>query len=91
MGVFWFSCCSSLTSITLPDSITTIGDYAFWSCTSLTSITLPDSVTTIGVGAFAKCPTTLTLTIPRDSWLVQWCEDNNLRYTYPTFLDWPHE
>ena len=30
----------------------------------------------------------VTLTIPRDSWLVQWCKDNNLRYTYPDSLDW---
>jgi hypothetical protein len=44
-------CDNQLTSITLPDSVTHIGDRAF-SFNQLTSITLPDSVTYIGEGAF---------------------------------------
>ena len=44
----------SLASITIPDSVTSIGDYAFDGCTSLTSITIPDSVTSIGEGAFTN-------------------------------------
>ena len=39
-------------SITLPESVTSIGDYAFYDCTGLTSITLPESVTSIGSNAF---------------------------------------
>ena len=39
----------------MPDSITTIGDYAFQFCTSLTSITIPDNVTSIGSCAFYWC------------------------------------
>ena len=38
----------SLTSVTIPNSVTSIGDYAFWYCTSLTSVTIPNSVTNIG-------------------------------------------
>ena len=38
---------------TIPDSVTSIGDYAFASCTGLTSVTIPNSVTSIGDGAFA--------------------------------------
>ena len=49
-----FSACSSLTSITIPDSVTTIGSYAFSGCSTLTSITIPDSVTTIGTDAFGN-------------------------------------
>ena len=55
-----FYSCRSLTSITLPDSLTSIGDYAFASCTSLTSINLPDSLTSIGGAAFYYC-TSLSL------------------------------
>ena len=39
----------------IPDSVTSIGDYAFSRCSSLTSIEIPDSVTSIGEGAFNKC------------------------------------
>ena len=40
--------CTGLTSITIPNSVTSIGGYAFYSCSSLTSVTIPDSVTSIG-------------------------------------------
>ena len=50
---------SSITSITIPNSVTSIGNSAFWNCTSLKSITIPDSVTSIGEYAFDYC-TSLT-------------------------------
>ena len=40
--------CTSLTSVTIPNSVTSIGDEAFHDCTSLTSVTIPNSVTSIG-------------------------------------------
>lgn len=47
---------SSMTSILLPNSMSTIGDYAFWACRSLESITVPhNSVTSIGEGIFGEC------------------------------------
>ncbi|MBQ5726531.1 MAG: leucine-rich repeat domain-containing protein, partial [Alistipes sp.] len=45
----------SLTSVTIPNSVTTIGSQAFEGCNSLTSITIPDSVTEIRGGAFYGC------------------------------------
>lgn len=59
-----FEDCISLTSITLPDGVTSIGESAFWDCISLTSITLPDSVTSIGDCAFWGCSSLTSITLP---------------------------
>ena len=59
-----FQYCSSLTSITIPDSVTTIEEWAFYECDSLTSITIPDSVTTIGDYTFYSCSSLTSVTIP---------------------------
>ena len=48
---------TSLTSVIIPDSVTSIGTSAFYGCTSLESITIPDSVTSIGASAFNGCMT----------------------------------
>ena len=58
-----FSNCTGLTSITIPDSVTSIGGYAFYGCTSLTSITIPDSVTSIDHDAFSGCTGLTNVTI----------------------------
>ena len=47
--------CDALTSITLPDSVQSIGSKAFASCYGLTSITIPKNVTNLGEGAFLTC------------------------------------
>ena len=49
---------------TIPNSVTSIGDYAFYECTSLASITIPNSVTSIGDGAFRACSSLTSITIP---------------------------
>ncbi len=59
-----FNNCSSLTSIMIPDSVTSIGNEAFHSCASLTSMTIPDSVTLIGNKAFYSCASLTSVTIP---------------------------
>ncbi|MBO5773374.1 MAG: leucine-rich repeat domain-containing protein, partial [Clostridia bacterium] len=50
-----FSGCSSLTSVVIPDSVTSIGSDAFSGCSSLTSVVIPDSVTSIGYNTFYGC------------------------------------
>lgn len=55
IGDYAFAECTSLTSITIPDSVTRIYFAAFYSCTSLTSVTIPKSVTSIGDYAFNGC------------------------------------
>lgn len=57
-NIFYF--CTSLTSITLPEGLTSIGAEAFYYCSSLTSITLPEGLTSIGSSAFYSC-TSLSL------------------------------
>ena len=64
IGDYAFSGCSSLTSLTLPSSVTSIGGHAFEKCSGLTSLTIPSGVTTIDYYAFADCRCLTSLTLP---------------------------
>lgn len=66
-----FSFCSSLTSVTIPNSVTSIGSLAFWYCDSLNSVTIPDSVTSIDKRAFLFCSSLTGI----------WVDENNTVYS----------
>ena len=59
-----FGDCNSLTSLTLPSSLQSIGGGAFEGCSSLTSLTFPSSLQSIGDGAFWGCSSLTSLTLP---------------------------
>ena len=53
-----------VTSLIIPDDVSTIGEYALWNCNSLISITIPESVTSIGQGAFQNCKNLTSIKLP---------------------------
>ena len=62
-----------MTELILPNSVTSIGDFAFLGCSGLTELTLPNSVTSIGNYAFSDCSGLEKITVNRgnkryDSW-----------------------
>ena len=59
-----FKSCTSVTSVTLPQTVKYIGDFAFYDCDKLTKVTLPDSVIEIGVGAFRSCELLNNVVLP---------------------------
>ena len=64
MGQDAFSKCDSLTSIVIPDSVTSIGGLAFSNCTNLSKVTLSKSLKCIGQQAFRNCDSLTSITIP---------------------------
>lgn len=64
IGSYAFHGCSSLTSITIPNSVKSIENDTFNNCSGLTSITIPNSVTSIGSSAFCDCANLTSITIP---------------------------
>ncbi len=56
----------------IPNTITSIGNYAFWNCTGLSSITIPNSVTSIENGAFRGCEGLTTISIPNSVTNIGW-------------------
>ena len=64
IGGYAFYDCDSLTSATIPNSVTSIGGGAFAECSSLVSVTIPDSITSIGNETFYKCTSLTSVTLP---------------------------
>ena len=71
--------CTSLTSVYIPDRVTSIGNYAFYYCTSLTSVNIPESIT-LGDCAFQGCSSLTSINIPESvtsigDWVFSECRD----------------
>jgi hypothetical protein len=61
---YTFSFCTSIVSITIPNSVTSIGAGSFNQCSNLASVFIPDSVTSIGAGSFSQCSNLASVFIP---------------------------
>ena len=57
-------CPGGKTSVTIPEGVTTIGEFAFIYCPSLTSVTIPDGVTELRYGSFGYCTALTDVTLP---------------------------
>ena len=64
IGNYAFSNCTSLTSIEIPNGVTSIGDYAFAECTNLGIIKMSNSIISIGEWAFSDCENLISIEIP---------------------------
>lgn len=64
VGGWAFSGCTSLESITIPDSVTSIKPAAFSGCSSLKNITIPDGITEVGSMAFKNCTSLTSIIFP---------------------------
>ena len=73
----WYKYRSSIRQVTIPNSVTSIGNYAFSECSSLTSITIPNSVTSIGNYAFYGCTALVTLNYNAKNCTTAWNSTNN--------------
>lgn len=74
-----FSAYTSMTSISIPESVVSIGRYAFSECTGLTSIILPNNVMTLGEYAFSDCTELISVTLSSKLEKIQndtfnWCK-----------------
>ena len=65
--------CNNLSSISLPNTITSIGSSAFEGCTNLSSISLPTTITSIGSNAFKDCVSLCSIAIPDNVSVIENC------------------
>ena len=78
-------------TITIPEGVKEIGDWAFFNCESLHKVVLPVSVVAIGNRAFDKCSPMLEIIVPRGSYAESYAKANQINCKYPDADDWLKE
>lgn len=71
----------NIEAVRIPESVTSIGNYAFQGCQKLKSVNVPDSVNRIGNMVFYKCPN-LTLTVREGSYAESYCLKEGIQYEF---------
>ena len=84
---------STISSVTIPNSVKTIGSWAFSGCVNLRTVTLPASVTEIGEGVFGGCTNLTSVRIPASvktiqKWAFEGCEALTDVYYDGSEADW---
>ena len=91
IGEYVFYECTSLTSVTIPEGVTTIGACAFSGCTSLVSVVLPNSAVEVGTPVFIGC-TSLALSVASDAACNTILNGDVLPFVYrPAVIDYVSE
>ena len=83
-----FSMCRSLKEVIIKDGVETIGEYAFGGCSGLQRVLIPQSVKLIEEKVFSNCSEDLVVSITNNDYAVQYCKDNNIKYTISGSTDW---
>ena len=74
-----YVCLSNATHFSIPDGVTSIGDYVFFECTGLTSIEIPNSVIEIGENAFCDCNDNLVIITSAGSYAEEYAKENGIK------------
>lgn len=89
--VHTYQFCSSLRNVTIPNSVTSIGQNAFADCTSLTSVTIPNSVELIGHDAFSFCTGVTALVLEDGDEMLKLGYNKKQKWNEGLFSDCPVE
>ena len=77
-----YVCLSNATHFSIPDGVTSIGDYVFFECTGLTSIEIPYSVIEIGEDVFDGCNDNLVIITSADSYAEEYAMENGIKVKF---------
>lgn len=74
-----FEFCENAITVTLPDSVTSVGSYAFLSCSNLEKVYFTENVKTIGIGIFEQSPNAI-ICAPKNSYAHKYAIENKIKF-----------